>query len=260
MNRLLAILVLMFAVGCTEAPSGRSQLALVPAGMMDDMGQQAFEEMKRVQPTIVSGREAALVQCVSEHIIRATPLAYPHVDLPTRWEVVLFDQPSANAFALPGGRIGVHTGLLAVAQSPDQLAAVIGHEVAHLLANHGNERLTQRLGVNAILLLVGLFTDIDNQLLLEALGVGAHFGIMLPFSRAHESEADLLGLRLMATAGFDPTEAANLWRNMSGASSEMPPEFLSTHPGHDTRIRDLEAGEQAASDIFRRVARADCGR
>ena len=194
----LAILL----AGCSEAPSGRSQLALVPPEVLDDMGRQAFDEMKRMQPVIVDTRAARLVDCVSRQIIIATPKVFPGVQMPTDWESVLFDLPSANAFAVPGGRIGVHSGLLEVAETPDQLAAVIGHEVAHVIANHGNERLTQQLGVNAVLLLIGLFTDVDNQLMLEALGIGAHFGIMLPFSRAHESEADLMGMELMAMAGF----------------------------------------------------------
>lgn len=225
---------------------------------MADMGRQAFDEMKQRRPIIDEPRQTQLVQCVADHIIRVAADEFPEARMPDDWEVVLFADPVANAFALPGGRIGVHAGLLEIAENPDQLAAVMGHEVAHLLAGHGNERLTQQLGINIVMLLIGLFTDVDNQLLLQALGLGAHFGITLPFSRAHESEADLMGLRLMAAAGFDPAESAELWRNMARASAGQPPEFLSTHPGHDTRIEDLEANLPEAMERFARARRPVC--
>lgn len=259
MHRWLILSALALVVGCAETPAGRSQLILVPENIMDEMGGEAFSRMKSSRPLASDARTNEFVSCVSRHLIEATRRRYPELPMPERWEVVVFEDASANAFALPGGRIGVHTGLLDVAETDDQLAAVIGHEIAHVLASHGNERLTQQLGINAVLLLVGLFTDVESELLLQALGIGAHLGVTLPFSRAHESEADLMGLEIMASAGFRPEESAELWRNMAKAASGQPPEFLSTHPGHDTRIEELERHIPKARDHYRDGAPADCG-
>jgi len=161
-----------------------------------------------------------------------------------------------NAFALPGGKIGVYTGLLSVAENPSQLAAVMGHEVAHVLARHGNERVSQQLAVGETMGLIegwlssGGGGGTGQQAAMALLGVGAKVGILLPFSRAHESEADAIGKTLMAKAGFDPRESVTLWQNMGRAGNGGPPEFLSTHPSHDTRIRDLQAGMDVAMALY----------
>jgi len=230
----------------------------VPDELMADMGAQAFEQMKASRPLATDASTTARVDCVARHIIEASKQRYPDVAAPASWEVVVFDDPTANAFALPGGKIGVHSGLLQVAETNAQLAAVMGHEVAHLLAGHGNETLTQRLGVNGVLLLIGLVFEIDSQLLMEALGLGAHLGLTLPFSRAHESEADVMGLEIMATAGFEPEESTDLWQNMAAGSGGQPPEFLSTHPGHDTRIEQLNEHMNRARSLYRWTAPASC--
>jgi len=263
MTRFVWILVAgaLLLAGCSEAPTGRSRLALVPEGMLAQMGEQSFAEMRRRRPAVTGTPANALVQCVTREVAAAAGAVYPGVTLPDAWEVVLFEDPSPNAFALPGGRIGVHTGLLRVAESPAQLAAVIGHEVAHVLAEHGNERLTQQLGIRAVLLVVGLFSegDLAGEPLMRALGLGAHLGIALPFSRAHEEEADAMGLAIMAEAGFDPRESTALWRNMAAAGGGQPPEFLSTHPAHDSRIQGLEAAMDAALARYRDADPARCG-
>jgi len=263
MTRFVWILVAgaLLLAGCSEAPTGRSRLALVPEGMLAQMGEQSFAEMRRRRPAVTGTPANALVQCVTREVAAAAGAVYPSVNLPGAWEVVLFEDPSPNAFALPGGRIGVHTGLLRVAESPAQLAAVIGHEVAHVLAEHGNERLTQQLGIRAVLLVVGLFSegDLAGEPLMRALGLGAHLGIALPFSRAHEEEADAMGLAIMAEAGFDPRESTALWRNMAAAGGGQPPEFLSTHPAHDSRIQGLEAAMDAALARYRDADPARCG-
>ena len=254
--------VALLLAGCSETPTGRSRLALVPDGMLAEMGEQSFAEMRRRRPEVTGSAANALVQCVSREVAAAAGAVYPGVSLPAAWEVVLFEDPSPNAFALPGGRIGVHTGLLRVGESPAQLAAVIGHEVAHVLAEHGNERLTQQLGIRAVLLVVvGLFSESDlaGDTLMRALGLGAHLGIALPFSRAHEEEADAMGLAIMAEAGFDPRESTALWRNMAAAGGGQPPEFLSTHPAHDSRIQGLEAAMDAALARYRDADPARCG-
>lgn len=255
---LLAVL-LLGVTACDQTPTGRSQLALVPEDTLAEMGRDAFEEMKRTQPISDDHAARGAVACVAREVIAAAAAQYPEADRPENWDVVLFDNPTPNAFALPGGYIGVNSGLLRVAENPDQLAAVIGHEVGHLLADHGNERLTQQLGIKAVLLVIGLFTDIENQELLQAMGLGAQLGITLPFSRAHEREADLMGLNIMAAAGFQPTESVALWRNMAERDGGQPLEFLSTHPAHDTRIKLLEANIPTAADIRRDAGASRCG-
>ncbi|WP_300273822.1 M48 family metallopeptidase [Halomonas sp.] len=257
---MLVGLALLLA-GCSETPTGRSRLALVPDGMLAEMGEQSFAEMRRRRPEVTGTPANALVQCVSREVAAAAGAVYPGVSRPDAWEVVLLEDPSPNAFALPGGRIGVHTGLLRVAESPAQLAAVLGHEVAHVLAEHGNERLTQRLGIRAVLLVAGAFSegDLAGDTLMRALGLGAHLGIALPFSRAHEEEADAMGLAIMAEAGFDPRESVALWRNMAAAGDGQPPEFLSTHPAHASRIAGLEAAMDAALARYREATPARCG-
>lgn len=246
--------------GCGETPTGRSQLALVPNALMADMGEDAFNQLRNSQPIHRDTQANQLVQCVAEKVVAGAEASYPGLAFPERWEVVVFEDASPNAFALPGGRIGVHSGLLRVAETPAQLAAVIGHEVGHVLADHGNERLTQQLGIKAVLLVVGLLgeEEFGNQQLMQALGIGAQLGISLPFSRTHEEEADLMGLEIMARAGFDPQESVALWRNMAASGGSQPPEFLSTHPAHESRIRTLQQGLERATTSYRAVTPAEC--
>ncbi|HAZ88545.1 MAG TPA: peptidase, partial [Marinobacter adhaerens] len=197
---------------------------------------------------------------ITEALVSAAHTRYPDAPMPQSWEIAVFENATPNAFALPGGKIGVHSGLLELAENQAQLATVIGHEIAHVLADHGNERLTQELGLQAGMLLVGLFTEseiAENQIQ-QALGIGAQLGITLPFSRAHEEEADLMGLEIMARAGFEPGQSVRLWQNMAQASGAQPLEFLSTHPNHDTRIASLQNQLETARSVFETVPPADC--
>jgi predicted Zn-dependent protease len=161
-----------------------------------------------------------------------------------------------NAFALPGRKIGVYRGMLAVAENSSQLAAVIGHEVGHVLARHGNERVSQataaQLSQTAVAATVASadMSSATGQLIMAGVGLGAQYGVLLPYSRAHESEADLIGLQLMAKAGFDPRESVTLWQNMASASGgQAPPELVSTHPSNETRIASLQANLPAAIEL-----------
>lgn len=195
---------------------------------MSQMGEDAFDQLLSRQPV---SRDVAVnkqVQCVAQKIVNAAEVHYSNAELPDAWEIVVFENPSPNAFALLGGRIGVNTGLLRVAETPAQLAAVIDHEVAHVLAGHGNERLTQQLGIKTVLLLVVILGEVDfgQQQLMQALGLGAQLGISLPFSRTHE-EADLMGLEIMARAGFDPHQSVALWSNMATLGGGQPPDDAS---------------------------------
>lgn len=257
---ILALLALLFLTGCQESPTGRNRLALVPEAVMADMGRDGFEQMKQ-QNTVVSQPEVnRLVQCITRELVAAAEAQYPDAPMPDSWEVAVFDNATPNAFALPGGKIGVHTGLLRVADNEAQLAAVIGHEIAHVMAGHGNERMTQQLGLKAGMMLVGLFTEseIAEDQIQQVLGVGAQLGITLPFSRAHEEEADLMGLKIMSRAGFEPGQSVRLWQNMAQASGAQPLEFLSTHPNHDSRIEALQSRMETASELFEQAQPANC--
>ncbi|RTQ98941.1 M48 family metallopeptidase [Halomonas nitroreducens] len=261
MRLVLLLSALLALAGCEKTPTGRTQLALVPDALMARLGADTFGEMRERQPVTQDASLNRQVQCVARAVVAAARRHYPGVAMPQDWEVVVFDDPSPNAFALPGGRIGVNAGLLGVAESPSQLAAVIGHEVAHVLADHGNERLTQQLGIKAVLLVVGLFSEgeVGQASLLQALGIGARLGIALPFSRTHEEEADLMGLEIMAEAGFDARQSVSLWRNMAKAGGEQSPEFLSTHPAHDSRIEALQGHLETARRLGRDAAPPACG-
>ncbi len=229
------ILILVILQGCATSPTGRSQLVLMPESEMTQMGLQAFTNIKQETPIEQDRATNKYVDCVARAIIR---------EVGGSWEVVVFKDDAANAFALPARKIGVNTGLLKVAKNQDQLATVLGHEVAHVLAHHSNERVSQKFAVEQGLGLVNALASPQSatgQTLMGLLGVGAQYGILLPYTRVQESEADVLGLDLMAKAGFNPRESVRLWENMGRAGGGKPPEFLSTHPSHSTRIRDLNA-------------------
>jgi predicted Zn-dependent protease len=230
----LLILSSLYLGGCATSPMGRTQLTLLPDSQINAMGVEAFNTLKQDSPLERDAHVNAYVQCVTQAIAAVSG---------GQWEVVVFRDDEPNAFALPGGKIGVHTGLLKVATTQDQLAAVIGHEIAHVLAKHGNERVSQEFAVQIGLDLINAVAQPQTQTgqaLLGLLGVGAQVGVLMPFSRVQESEADMLGIDLMAKAGFDPRASITLWQNMSAVSQGGTLEFLSTHPSHATRIQDLQ--------------------
>ena len=252
------LLAAFVVAACTTSPLGRRQLKLYSEAELARSGAAAFEQMKKKVPQSSDRRTNRYVRCVADAVLSSVPGA-----IPEHWEVVVFEDDSANAFALPGGRIGVHTGLLEVATTQDQLASVLGHEVAHVLAGHANERVSQatlaETGLAVAQVAAGHPSPAQQQLF-GLLGVGAQLGILLPYSRSHETEADLIGLDLMADAGFDPRQSVTLWENMSRqaakAGSGQPPEFLSTHPAHGTRIHDLEARMPSAMQRYEAVRAA----
>lgn len=232
---------LVMLAACAKSPMGRNQLKLYSSQQLAGMGQQTFDGMKAEQKVSSKAVTNQFVNCVADAITKHVPKSV----FDGQWEVVVFDDPQVNAFALPGGKIGVYTGLLEVAENQDQLAAVIGHEVGHVIAEHGNERISSStligIGMEATNALLQANEIANNNLIMAAIGAGVQVGVQLPFSRTHESEADLIGLELMAQSGFKPNQAVNLWQNMAKASGEQrQPELLSTHPLPATRISNIQ--------------------
>ena len=246
-----AVLAAVFIAACSTSPTGKKQLSLVSDQQMSAMGLSAYADMKKQIPISRDRRKVAYVRCIGNAITA-------ELDNKTRWEITLFADDQVNAFALPGGKIGVYTGLLDVAKTPDQLAAVIGHEVAHVLAEHGKARLSANMAGQAGLALgtiaLGSRLEGNSRTALAALGLGLQVGVLMPYGRGQESEADVLGLDLSSRAGFDPRASKQLWLNMAAANGSVP-ELISTHPAPATRIRNLEAQMNKALSTYR-VARS----
>jgi Zn-dependent protease with chaperone function len=242
----VSLLALVAVIGaCVTIPeTGRSQLVAIPEGYMNQMGENAYAEMKAKEKISQDIKINSAVLDIGRRIARASEKKY-------EWDFTVFDSKEINAFCLPGGKVGVYTGILPVAKTNAGLAAVMGHEVAHAVARHGAERATQSLIVSGTLLSVEKVIQDPKyrQLAMAALGLGVQFGVMLPFSRSHESEADSIGLIYMARAGYDPRESVKLWERM-GAAGSRPPEWLSTHPDPTRRAKDLESQMTKALSVY----------
>jgi predicted Zn-dependent protease len=239
-----ALLSLLLLASCATAPeTGRRQLILMDTAQEAQMGLQTFNKLKQQKPQVTSGKDADMVRRVGRRIAKVAPVEH------AQWEFVLFEDDTPNAFALPGGKVGVNTGILKVTQNEAGLATVIGHEIAHVTARHGAERASQTIGLQVL----GAIADAAlaqgapgaRQGLMQAYGLGAQVGVLLPYSRVHELEADELGMLYMARAGYDPKEAIAFWQRFADYNREegggKPPEFLSTHPVDARRIAELKA-------------------
>ena len=251
---LVAAFVVGLITACATSPTGRSQLILFPESQMAQMGSAAFTSMKQSQTVDSNRNNNQYVNCIVNALIPELNKIAPDMRS-TRWETKVFVDDSPNAFALPGGKIGVHTGMFKVAENSSQLASVIGHEIGHVWARHGNARVSNQYvssaGLQLAAVLAGEPTQ-QKQQLLNLLGVGTQLG-GLAFGRGDESEADEIGLTLMAKAGFNPSESVELWRNMSKMGGSKPPEILSTHPANDTRIRDLQSKMPEAQKLYQQA-------
>lgn len=263
----LVALLSLATAGCAVSPTGEKTLLLNSSVQMNAMGSQSFEQMKEKTPVEDDARTNRYVQCVADAIVMQVPREYGYT--PSDWELVVFKDEAVNAFALPGGKMGVYNGMLKVADNQDQLASVIGHEVSHVLAQHSNARMSQQqltqLGIVATsVVLADRVESKTQQAAIMALGLGVQYGILLPYSRKHESEADTLGQALMAQAGFDPRAAAELWQKMAQQGGATPPELLSTHPAPGTRIQQLNAQVREYMPIYQQARaagrRPDCDR
>ena len=249
----LSILVMMLVVACsTNAITGRKQLSLVSETEVQNMAKTEYRQFLSTNNVVSSGqsRDAEMVKRVGSRIATAITSYYKGKGLGSelegyQWEYNLVNNKSVNAWCMPGGKIVVYTGLLPITQNEAALAVVIGHEVAHAVARHGNERMSegllQQLGGAALSIALANKPEQTQSLFLQAYGIGSVVGVTLPHSRNQEYEADKLGLIYAALAGYNPREAIALWQRMEAQSNgQKPPEFLSTHPAEGNRIARLQ--------------------
>jgi metalloendopeptidase OMA1, mitochondrial len=242
MKRLLALvgasLVLMSMPACTTVQeTGRRQMILMSAADEAALGAQAFSEIKQQEKVSTDPAVNARIQRIGKRVAAAVGRDLPNA----QWEFVVFDSDQINAFALPGGKIGFFTGLINLAESDDEIAIVMGHEIAHVTSRHGAERQSQAmmLGLGGVALGVGTRNSDHRDLFMTAYGVGGTLGV-LAYSRDHETEADVVGLRFAAKAGYDPRAAVSFWTKMAEREGgARPPKFLSTHPPSAERIANL---------------------
>ena len=223
------------------------------------LGLQSYQKVLSEAQPINSGSQFEMVKRVTDRLATATGGAGKNFD----WAVSLIQDPKVNAFCLPGGKVVVYTGIIPVAQNEAALATVLGHEMAHATSRHGAQRVfEQNLTQTAM---TGVAVSVSNEdygkqrAIMGAIGAGAQFGVLMPFSRKHESEADEIGLMYMARAGYDPQESIRFWKRLEGAGGNQPPEFLSTHPSHGTRIQALQTLMPKAVEEYNRSPHAATG-
>ncbi len=251
LKKTLSILaVILFAIACSTNPfTGKKTLALVPNSQILPMSFQQYNQFLSEHKVIKNTADARLIKKVGQKISVAaerylTANGYAGYLKDYRWDYNLVEDKAVNAWCMPGGKIVFYTGILPITQGEAGIAAVMGHEVAHALANHGQQRMSagQLQALGAVAGNIAFSKDPKNQQVFnQAYGIGSTVGVMLPFSRGHESEADRIGLTLMAIAGYEPMEAANIWVRMKQQGNGAPPEFLSTHPSSDRRINNIKS-------------------
>lgn len=233
-----AIIVSLAGCATTTSSTGRTQLVGgVSQEQLNQLGAQAFAEAKSKGPLSNDAKQNAYVRCVVNALVRQLPAQNRSV----AWETAIFADKEPNAFALPGGKVGVNTGIFTAARNQDQLAAVLAHEIGHVVEHHHDERITRQMGASGAVQLLGALAGDYGALATQGGSVLAQTGFLLPGSRAQETEADVVGQRLMAEAGFDPAQAVNLWQNMIAAGGSRPPQWLSTHPDPQSRIQELRS-------------------
>ena len=243
MGRFGKIMAAIAALGalsaCTTNPAtGQSQFILVDEASLAQSAAASWQQLKRAEAISTDRALNRRAQTISTNIINAAGLQNQE------WEVVVFDSDGKNAFVLPGGRIGVYRGMMEFVDNDDQLAAVLGHEVGHVVGRHAAERYSQQIGASLGAQVLGGVVAGDSgnaSQWAQVFGVGAQLGVLLPYSRAHENQADLIGVDYMVRAGYDPNQAVILWRKMAAEAGSRPPTFMSTHPDPNERADAIRA-------------------
>jgi predicted Zn-dependent protease len=266
MKKIFPLLIFVLAIigmQCSSVPlSGRSQLSLVGNDEIFPMSFQQYEQVKTESKVVTGTEQSEMIKRVGTRIQRSVEQYFAEQGQSNyladyRWEFNLIDEDIVNAWCMPGGKVAFYTGIMPICKTEEGVAVVMGHEVAHAIANHGRERISQQyaaqagLGIVGAVLGAGSSASIGPDLVMQGAGAATSLGI-LAFSRKHESEGDKLGLYFMAMAGYDPQEAPVFWQRMAaGSGGEQPAEFMSTHPSHDTRISDLNANMPKALEYYR---------
>lgn len=253
----------LLTADCSTVPvTGRQQLSLIPSDQVLSLSYEQYDKFLAEHEVVTGTAESAMVKEVGNQIKNAVEdflrdQGKGNLLKGYAWEFNLVRSDQANAFAMPGGKVVIFTGILPITKNKAGLATVMGHEIAHAIAQHGNERMSQtlaaQLGGLALSTALSSQPQLTQQLFMSAYGVGAQLGVMLPYSRLQESEADEIGLIFMAKAGYDPREAVDFWQRMQQRKDGgSPPEFLSTHPSHETRIQDLREHLPVAMQYYKR--------
>ncbi|MDY8136114.1 M48 family metallopeptidase [Aquimarina sp. 2201CG5-10] len=250
--------IALFMSCATNPFTGKQTLALVPNSQILPAAFAQYDKVLQESKVVKGTSDAEMIKRVGQKIATAAERwlnANGHQGYlkDYKWEYNLIDDDVVNAWAMPGGKIAFYTGILPIAKTETGVAAIMGHEVVHAIANHGQQRMSagqiQQLAGAATTVAASGQDEKTQQIIGTAFGLGSQVGVMLPFSRSHETEADKIGLTLMAIAGYNPEEAAELWKRMKANSGgQAPPEFLSTHPSNDTRISNLTAWAPAAKE------------
>lgn len=247
---IFTFIVLFLVSNCATNPfTGKKTMAFIPNNQILPMAFQQYSEVKEQSQVEKNTANAQMLERIGNEIANAAVKwldanGYKNYTDNYKWEFILIDEPTVNAWAMPGGKVAFYTGILPIAQNENGIAAIMGHEVAHALANHGQQRMSAGAAQQTLGMVGGAIFSEDQQqqeYFNLAYGLGSQYLGMLPFSRKHETEADEIGSKLMAIAGYDPDEASELWKRMGQASGgAAPPEFLSTHPSTDNRVENLQ--------------------
>ncbi|MBC7389765.1 MAG: M48 family metallopeptidase [Opitutaceae bacterium] len=244
------VTILIVLSACSKvAVTGRNQLSFIPASEMQSLSYTQYQQFLSENKVSTDAQKTTMVKNCGQRIQKAVEQYMAQNNLSSqlanfKWEFNLVEDPTVNAWCMPGGKVVVYTGILPVVQDETGLAVVLGHEIAHAIANHGGERMSQELAVQtggqALSVALAQKPALTQQLFLQSFAIGSQVGVLLPYSRLHESEADHIGLIFMAMAGYDPNVAVSFWQRMKAQGGQKPPEFLSTHPADDKRIAAIQ--------------------
>lgn len=259
----LFLIISFLLLSCSTVPiTGRRQLSLIPSSTMLSMSFQQYDEFLKTNKLSDNQEQTQMVKKVGRGIQKAVEQYFAEQNKSDvlknyDWEFNLVESSQVNAWCMPGGKVVVYTGILPITKDQAGLAVVMGHEIAHAVAKHGNERLSHglatQMGGLALSTALKEQPEETQQLWMAAFGIGAQFGIMLPYSRLHESEADYLGLIFMAMAGYDPNTAVRFWERMAQMKGgKAPPEFISTHPSDEGRIKKIKESIPAVMQYYKK--------